>query len=201
MAKKKKEPVMEKSRKSALKKLLKDFGGGRTFKEAKIEPIVKYTPVNKNALEKGYTSLKIIPYYHSRGLIMRSEGKSTIVGYCVENPLEVLERVFPEYHVTAFNGYHLFDTSDFKRTTPMIGLGINKFPAHRGIKGTLNELLEVEDVQKLKKNKPIQKAVLNRITKNLKNRTKHNHLWLSPSFKQLQYDTQKTIEVLKHLIV
>jgi hypothetical protein len=179
-----------------LKKLQEDPNASGDFK-LKIGQLVNYTPVNKSHLTEGYTVLSVIPYCRTTGLIMRSARKTQIVGYCVENPVQVLESVFPNYNVTRFYGFEFFDSSDFKKTTPMIGLGIDSYPMHRGIKGTLDELLVVEDVDELRRDQPIQKNVLKRIKKNLRKHYKHQHAVLRPSYKQMKYDIERMIRVLE----
>ncbi|MBU1136137.1 MAG: hypothetical protein KJ559_01365 [Nanoarchaeota archaeon] len=121
-----------------------------------------------NSIKDKYTTISLVPYINTTGVIMRKAGNSTFVDFCEENPLEVLKIAFPDYHVTRFNGYELFSSGDFEKTTPMLGLSISGFGPVSGIKGGIEELLKLDEILKVKRDKPISNEDIQRIITHLK---------------------------------
>lgn len=150
-----------------------------------------------NSTEEKFTAVSLIQYHHSTGLIMRSSGNLTLIGYCIESPKKVLENVFENYYVTRYNGYELFSSGDFESTTPMIGLGINSIepPNVYGIQytGRLEELLQLNELLKVKRTKPISSKDLQRIISHLNE--KQNTIFMNPTNNKI--DKQEIIEVIR----
>jgi len=138
----------------------------------------KFDPVGEKIEEKRVTlreenaAVYLIPYHHTTGLIMRSAGRAKLIGYCKESPLRVLECAFPHFHVTRVGGYNLFDSSDFEKTTPMLGLGIMNadVPINYGIRiyGNVEGLLKLDYAFSVKRNKNISIRDKKRILGNLR---------------------------------
>ena len=120
-----------------------------------------------NLLKGKSSSIYLIPYVHTTGLVTRSSCKSKLIGYCSESPVQVLEVLFPRYHVTNFNGYEFFGSGDFEDSTPMLGLGIIAIEPVFGINGTLKKLIKLEELAQVKRDKPIDKKDVQRIIKYL----------------------------------
>lgn len=197
------------------------------FKKNKIsttkwEPlIIKYDPVVD--LTKGKsTVISLCSYYIcGGGIITRETGDKKLVGYCTENPLEVLKITFPEYHITKFNEYSFFSSADVKSTTPMYGLEIKQIcPIHEvkwkiekllGLKLpgleeitieklfrleeiTIEKLFGLEEIIRAKRDKPISKGDVKKIVDYIGGQSV---LFFDPQYKQHEYNKKQIIDVLK----
>jgi len=158
------------------------------------KPLVKYDKVI-DLTEGKYTAVSLVTYFHAKGIIMRYAENPILLGYCVENPLEVLKSSFPKYHVTRFNGYELFSSEDFESTTPMLGLSIRGVEPVFGIEGRIKKLLELDEVLKVKRDKPVSKEDVQRILARLKQRGEGD--FLSPRYKQVKHDKEQIIAIVR----
>jgi len=157
----------------------------------------KQNPVVDQTANK-ITTVSLIPYHHSTGLIMRSSGPVTLIGYCVEPPREVLEATFRDYYITRYNGYELFDIGD-ESTTPMLGLGIDPVQPSRvyGIEynGILKNLLQLEELLKVKRDEPISHKDVQRIITYLSR--KQNAGYINPNSEQSRHNKKEIIDIVK----
>lgn len=165
----------------------------RRLDTKRAKSLVEYDGIVDDVKGK-FTKVSMIPYYRTTGIIMRRPGGISIAGYCVESPREVLERVFPDYYVTRYMGYGLFGSSDFEPTTPMLGLGIDSITPVFGIEGRLENLLKLEELLKVKRDKPISKKDVKRIITNLE---EEGDGFLSPGYKQHKHDKQEIIKFVQ----
>ena len=153
-----------------LKKMFKNIPGVKlvSIKTDKFpKRIVQYKPVVDRTKGR-YTEICLEHYSISTGFAMRSADEVTLIGYCTESPRKVLETAFPKFNITRYNGYTLFDSSDFEKTTPMIGLAISPKEVTYGIEGKINELLELDDSQDVIREKPIFKKDIKKIIRNIR---------------------------------
>jgi hypothetical protein len=166
--------------------------------EVSLESPWKQNPV-VDSTEGKFTAVFLIPYHHTRGVIMRDSGKATLVGYCVESPRDVLETAFGDYHITRYNGYDLFGGGDFESTTPMLGLGIVPVepPKVYGIEynGRLENLLQLDELLKAKRDGPISSQDVQRILAYLSEDS--NHGFMNPNNNQVKHDMQEIIDIVK----
>ncbi len=170
----------------------KSKGGGLVASHWKQNPVVDST--------KGkFTAVSLIPYHHTTGLIMRSSGKPKLVGYCVESPRDVLETAFENYHVTHYNGYELFSSGDFESTTPMLGLGITPVepPKVYGIEynGRLENLLQLDELLKAKRDEPISHQDVQRILAYLNKESDMG--FMNPNNNQYKHDKKEIVDIVK----
>ena len=157
-------------------------------------PLVKYERP-KDKTKGKFTEVYLDPYFHTTGLITRQSGPSTLLGYCAEDPLEVLRTVFPDYHVTSFNGYSLFGSGDFEPSTPMLGLAMEPIDSVFGIEGRIEKLLELDELLKVKRKKPISREDVDRIIAHLEEEDQHSFLF--SDHKQERYNKRQIINVIK----
>lgn len=155
-------------------------------------PLPQYDPI-VDSFQSKYTRVSIIPYMKTTGVIIRDSINAKFTGYCVENPLEVLEIAFPNYQVTRFNGSEFFGIADFETTTPMLGLSICAFKPVFGIEGKIRDFLELDEVLALKRDKPISKEDVQRIMIHLEKDTQN---MFDPQYKQINYDKKQIIDVV-----
>jgi hypothetical protein len=103
------------------------------------------------------STISLINYYPGKGSALRDSGPSFLLGYCATSPREVLKRVFPEFYVTRYNGYELFDPNDPDKEIPLCGLGIAPvgYLAY-GLKctGRLDTILQLEQISLVKRKNP-----------------------------------------------
>ncbi len=158
----------------------------------------KQNPVVDSTKGK-FTTVSLISYYHTTGFSMRSPGKETLVGYCVQSPQEVLEAAFENYHVTCYDGYELFGSEDFESTTPMLGLGISPInpPKIYGIEynGKLETLLQLDELLNVKRDKPISSQDIQRILDYIGKESKNG--FMNPNNNQKKHDKQEIINIIK----
>jgi hypothetical protein len=171
----------------------KKLRGFRSFVSSwKQNPVVDLTAGK-------FTAVSLISYHHTTGLIMRSSKAATLVGYCVESPRNVLENVFRDYQVTRYNSYELFDSIDFEPTTPMLGLGIAPVgpPNVYGITyhGRLADILQLDELQKVKRIRPISHNDIDRIIAHLVEESGHG--FINPNFNQNKHNKQEIIDIVK----
>ena len=114
----------------------------------------RYDPA-VSSTEGKFTVVSIVPHHITRGFIHRAEGKRTLVGYCVEDPLEVLKQSLPDYIVSSINGYRFFDSNDMQHPKDLnLALSLRSVDPVFGIEGKIKELLELEQVLKAKRDYP-----------------------------------------------
>jgi len=128
----------------------------------------------------------------------RREAKNaTLIGYCVENPLEVFRTAFPDYHVTRFNGYELFGIGDCEPTTPMLGLSISGVESVSGVEKKIEKLLELDEILKAKRDKSISEEDVQRILTYLGGEDRY--ACLGPRYEQVKCDKEQIITAIKNL--
>ena len=175
------------------------------------EEVVKgnYVPTKSAVIDHGnnLTSISLDSYHHTKGgLMMRQSGESELIGYCTENPLEVLKRAFKDYHVTRFSGYEFFSSDDFRAETPMIGLGISSipWPYVYGIvyNGELEELLRIEKLEKARRQNPISGEEIQIIIDELTPMKEiwHNPNYVNPNYERVKHDLGQITEVLRGFV-
>lgn len=158
-------------------------------------------PINK--IKEKFSRFCLEEYVKTTGLISRKKEISFLIGYCKNSPEESLERLFPEYAVTSFNGYPLFSSSDFNPLTPTSGLAIYPIepPTEYGhtINGTLEELTSLDKLQSLKRTSQDQtednaKRIISYLETEFKDHSP-NHLF----GKQLQedFDIEQITSILR----
>ncbi len=143
----------------------------------KFKPsVIKHDPVVD--LTKGKSTAVYLDFYYipKGDIIMRAHGNRKLMGYCTENPVEVLKITFPEYHITRFHNYSFFSSEDMESTTPMCGLYIKQVDLMYGIEGKIEKLLGLEDIIKAKRDKPISKRDVKKIVDYI------NNIFFVPSF-------------------
>jgi hypothetical protein len=118
-------------------------------------------------INEGYCAVSIAEYVHTTGIIMRDQRNSKLIGYCNENPLDVLEKIFLNYPVVKCEGYQFYGSNDFEKTTPMKGLAIGGITPVYGINGNISEMLDLDSINNLKRKEPIQKNEIEKIIKHL----------------------------------
>jgi hypothetical protein len=147
-----------------------------------------------------FSAVSMIPYHHTNGVVMRSSGAPTLVGFCRESPGEVLEKVFPNYYVTCFNGYDFFDSGDFDSSTPMLGLGIYPIdsPKEYGIEynGNLAGLLKVDGMFKARRGGVVERDEIDRIVASLSKDNSYSLLNLNQGYKQMRFNKQQIIDIV-----
>lgn len=161
-----------------------------------VEP-VKYDPVDKS---KKPSVIFIERYCITRGIMMRDLLSSETVAYCKESPKEVLKEIFPDYHVTSFEGYRFFDSVDFDPTTPLRGIGIcgtDKFSGIEGIvvDGRITKLLELKRLTELRRDEPISEEQVKKIIKYVSEENSLRNM--SKGYKQWKYDVAQISKTLR----
>jgi len=67
---------------------------------------------------------------------IRELDKKQILGYCIEDPQQVLAQVFLDFHVTSYNNWGLFSGSLVEEKDPLTGLSICEYiPETRKVLG------------------------------------------------------------------
>ena len=162
----------------------------------KFKPLlIKHNPVVD--LTKGKSTAVYLDFYYipKGDIITRAHGNRKLIGYCTENPLEVLKITFPEYHITRFHNYSFFSSEYMESTTPMCGLYIKQIDPMYGTEGKIEKLLGLEDIIKAKRDKPISKRDVKKIIDHI------NNTFFVPVFhsqyKQREYNKKQIIDVLK----
>ena len=122
------------------------------------------------------TSIFRAHYYNSTGFIQRCEHsqKRELLGYCSEEPMEVLSVLFPRFHVTGYLGFDFYSTED-RANAPMDGIiiGVERSNGKYGINpvvdGKLSEMLELfeEDFSKIKRKKLLSDSEKLAIVRNI----------------------------------
>lgn len=158
--------------------------------QVKQEPVV-------DSVKDGYSSISIEFYVNTTGVCMRSLRDQKLIGYCVENPLQVLEKVFPTYHVTTVNGYRLFDSGNFESSTPMIGLGINKIEPVFGIEGKIDNLIKSDDFLKVKRELEISNKDIQQIINYLGTNPDPSLAFFYPEHNQSKFGKQQVSDIIK----
>jgi hypothetical protein len=165
------------------------------MKRPRTVPVEKidYDPVVD--MNKGVASEISIVRYSGEGFFPRSAEEATLVGYCKESPLEVLEAVFPSYHVTRLNGNELFGIGDSKKSTPLLGIGIGAVEVAKTYDGVLEEILELKKVRKVKREEDVSKKVVKRIISRFSEEDRY--AMLDTSYDQLKFNNEQVVDVLK----
>jgi len=151
-----------------------------------------------NSINETFTAISLTSYYKTTGLVMRSSGKTTLIGYCVESPEKTLEILFKDFHITCYKEYNFFSSSDFEPTTPVLGLKIEAIepPKIYGIEynGKLEELIELNKLIKAKRETPISQKDVKRIIDYLKEEELNI---INPNYEQYKSDKQNLINIIK----
>ena len=149
-----------------------------------------------DSTEGKYTAVSLVSYHITKNLIIRIAKDPKLLGYCVENPLEVLRTAFPDYSVTRFNGYELFGSGDFEETTPGVGLSIRGVNHVFGIEGRVEKLLELDEVLRIKRDKLVSEEHARRIIEYL-GAERHPLDSVSRTYHQVIHDKKQIIDVLR----
>ncbi|MBN2422478.1 hypothetical protein JXB41_04585 [Candidatus Woesearchaeota archaeon] len=112
-----------------------------------------------------YSVVELDFFYKSKYNIYRQGTRE--IGRCKENPLEVLEILFPEYNITDVCGYNLFGLKNIY-SIPPIGLSINKIKKDCGVKETIEEILKSDKMSIAKREESIPNELLQSIINNFK---------------------------------
>ncbi len=160
----------------------------------------EYDPV-VDSVEGKHTTISLVDYCHSTGLIMRSARRNEkILAYTVKNPKEVFERLFPKFIITRYMGRELFSSGDFKNDTPMVGLALYSTDAIPGINGNLGEFVSEGFFEKAKRDCSISAKQIERIIENVSGygmtTNGEFHAKMSPRFKQREFDKQQLVDLL-----
>jgi len=141
-------------------------------------------------MEEKFTAVSLVHYgYTIGGIINRIPKKPTLVGFCVESPKKVLETAFQDYYVTHYNSWELFSSNDFEPTTPMLGLGIVPIKPVFGIEGKFEQLLQLDELVKVKRDNPISKQDTQRILNYLEH--KLGIVCIDPTFMNKTFNKNK----------
>lgn len=161
-----------------------------------------------DSLEGKNSSIYLIQYLHTTGIIMRESRDPVLISNCIDSPQESLEYLFPNYHITEFNGYSFFDSGDFEETTPMIGIGIKPFAPPKGCMMSPNSKLESltndSEFLKVKRSESISQYDLNRIVEGIdpslddrKDFGPYGPTYNNPRYDQSVYDRNQILDILK----
>lgn len=120
------------------------------------------------AQEKNFTLISLVDYIITTGIITRQPTSPKLIGYCVETPMEIFQRLFSEFYVTRYNKHELFSSNIFDDNTPMKGLSISLIEPIVGIKGNLSEILALEKLNQVKRQDSVSKSEIEKIKKYVK---------------------------------
>ena len=158
---------------------------------------IKYDPI-VDSNEGKFSAISLKSYTLSRGIIFRGCNQHNLIGFCRESPIEVLEDIFPDYYVTSFNGYEFFSSQNIDSSLPMLGLGISSInpPTEYGIEynGNLEGFLKEEVLEKVRRKEPVSSEEVRLILENI---SKDYSLGLDKRSKQMQFDRQQIVDVVK----
>jgi len=113
------------------------------------------------------TQVSIDRYVQTTGLVVPHDRQgSQLVGYCSNPPEEVFRVLFPEFYVTSFRGFGLFDSD--KYNYPMKGLSIYGGKPIVGINGGIEKIMAIPEVEALRRDKSKFEWEVGEILKNLR---------------------------------
>ena len=169
-----------------------------------LHPIREYDSVVDSFKDK-YSSVSLVPYIITTGIISRSAGDPTLIGYCTENPLEVLGTAFPNFHVVRLDNYEFFGCIDFEQTDPMLGLSIRSVEPLTGIDGRVEQILRSDKAFEAIRDESISVEdigeIISRLNGKMVGKVDRVHAQMSRSFNQMQDDRLKIVEVLERYAV
>ncbi len=160
-------------------------------------------PDSIDTREQSFTMISLIQYTLTTGLIMRTPKESKLIGYCINPPKEVLEKLFSDFYVTRYLGIEFFSHSDTRRDNPMLGIGIDSISPVCGIKGTIEEIAESPELLEVKRNSPVSDEEINRILSYLRGESfsVFSPRIFIPGPSQKGYDKKQAIEILEKIKV
>lgn len=153
---------------------------------------IEYDPVDES---RKMTAIYFTEYSLTKGLITRVEDYSQLIGICKQKPQKVLAQLFPEYIITRFNGYGFYGAHG-----PMKGLEIVFEEPSKAIRTSLKHLLDIEEMQKLKRRKKPSKKETRKIIEYVEDKDNCALDKLAPEYKQIVHDKGEIIDILRNYL-
>ena len=135
--------------------------------------------------------------YSSKNHLGEREPNSKLIGYCTENPFDVLKIVFPDFNVIRFSDFYFLHPDEAQADLPLKGLGIDFREPVRGVQGKLEELNSYLD--RARRTQPLTQADLQQTIEGLDDYAHHGILL--PQFHQTQNTRRKVVDILSQVEV
>lgn len=157
-------------------------------------PLVNYTPVDS---EPKHSAIYLERYLHTTGFIERKRFESQLLGYCAEEPKDILEKAIRFLNVTRYRGHTLIASEHTADKYPKIGLNIDAIVPVYGINGKFDELFRIQTrlFAGTERNVPATKGEISEIIEHIASNDQHNIL--SPNRKQMQFEINELAGVLQ----